>query len=98
MANGRRFVLVTGSKQSYACPRLEITGSVSIEHLLEEKIYSRRNKKCQACGVCAAFLLKAEAAVPKVVSIESSRNKVRPHGHDATRKKDILRASAGMVS
>lgn len=97
--NGCKFVLESGSAQFFACPRLDTTGSVSIEHLLEQRVYSGRNKKCQTCGVCAAFL-RVVGPASNVVSITSSpraKKDVRPPKHNRLHRKTITRTvSVGM--
>ena len=94
--NGRYFVLASGSKQFFECPRLDITGAVSIDHLFEQKLYSRKNKKCRECGVCEAFLMKIPVLKQDVIANMSSQKKIRPHGWRATHKKMIKRASSGI--
>ncbi len=95
--NGHWFTLASGSAQFFACPRLDTTGSVSIEHLLEQGVYSIRNKKCQKCGVCATFQMKGEAPAENVVQIKASlraRKEVRPAKHNRLHRKTITKTVA----
>ncbi|PJA86478.1 MAG: hypothetical protein CO141_04565 [Candidatus Moranbacteria bacterium CG_4_9_14_3_um_filter_42_9] len=95
--NGHRFTLASGSAQFFECPRLVTTGSVSIEHLLEQRLYSRKNKKCQKCGVCEAYLMKAEPPQPNVVQItglQRARKEVRPAKHNRLHHKTITKTVA----
>ena len=88
-------VLASGSKQYFDCPRLNATGPVSIDHLVDQKIYSMKNKECRKCGVCEASL-NNKAPAPNVVPIASSSRKRkesirRPHGRPYPRMVAVRR-------
>jgi|GEM_PF-1160278 len=74
------------------CLKLETTGPVPLKHL-QEDVFSRKDKKCQACGVCEPFL-ESKSPVDNLVPIASAsriRKEVRPAKHNRLHRKMIAK-------